>query len=225
MDYSQTHTKLRLSRDILIYLVDRHDAYLPVTPSRDGSKIWTSVANDYNRIINGLFSHKDANELNGKWRNILYHARKFGYPHPLESQKRGIAEAELIERVEKLKSSQNEITDPYFCPNKLSSQTMTKDEKDSLLQQDRIKIIEKSCRNISRPIPITKRDVKCSSKKKVSLLALELQQEKLRMLKESNKLKHSKLMIDLERAKLELEKEKYQLAISKDDARKRGLLE
>ena len=225
MDYSKTHTKLRLSRDILIYLVDRHDAYLPVTPFRDGSKIWTCVANDYNRITNGLFSNKDANELNGKWRNILYHARKFGYPHPLESQKNGITETELIERVERLKSSQDQITEPSFCQDSLSSKTLNKDEKYSPLQKDRIKIIETKNPNKSQSISFTKRVVKINPQKKGSLLELELQQEKLRMLKETNKIKHSKLLIELERAKLELEKEKYQLAISKDEARKRGLLD
>merc|ERR1711997_45986 len=84
VDYSATHSKSRLSRDMLIYLVNKHDAYLPVTSSREGSILWKAISNDYNRIGNGLFQVRDQGQLNGKWRNILYHARKFGYPHPLE---------------------------------------------------------------------------------------------------------------------------------------------
>ena len=56
------------------------------------------------------------------------------------------------------------------------------------------------------------------------MVALELQQEKLRMLRETHQLKCKRLLVDLERAELELEKGKNELAISKYEANKRGLL-
>ena len=80
-------------------------------------------------------------------------------------------------------------------------------------------------RNASQYKDERKSSSNVSNKKKGSLLTLEIQQERLRMLRETNQIKHSKLLVELERAKVELEKEKYQLAISKYEARKRGLLE
>ena len=55
------------------------------------------------------------------------------------------------------------------------------------------------------------------------MVALELQQEKLRMLRETHQLKCRRLLVDLEKAELELEKGKNELAISKYEANKRGL--
>ena len=203
---------------------------MPVNSFRDGSKVWESVAIDYNRIANGLFSYKDANQLNAKWRNILYHARKFGYPHPLESQKRSINEIELLEQVENLRSTSGtshskSINNSNSCQDSVPSQDLAKDEIDSPSSNDKIKKIKSKRKNISQSNDERKESANVSSKKKSSLLTLEIHQEKLRMLRETNQIKHSKLLVELERAKVELEKEKYQLAISKYEARKRGLLE
>ena len=96
--------------------------------------------------------------------------------------------------------------------------------KTEKLAEDQSKKIKSKRKNISQPNDERKRLASVSSKKKSSLLTLEIHQEKLRMLRETNQIKHSKLLVELERAKVELEKEKYQLAISKYEARKRGLL-
>lgn len=157
-----------------------------------------------------MFSHKDANQLNSKWRNILYHARKFGYPHPLESQKNGITEAELSKRVEILKfgpeAVKSEIvTESNSCQNSLKTKGAIK-RTNTRSNQDGNKLA-----NVSIP-------------KKKSMVALELQQEKLRMLRETHQLKCRRLLVDLEKAELELEKGKNELAISKYEANKRGLL-
>ena len=208
--------------------MERHDAYLPVTSIQDGGQAWRLVANDYNRLASGLFSHKDANQLNSKWRNILYHARKFGYPHPLESQKNGITEAELIQRVETLKfgpeAAKSEIvTDSKTCQNALTLQTAN-DKADYLPSKEWIKTKGAIKRTNTRSNRDGKRLENISIPKKKSMVALELQQEKLRMLRETHQLKCKRLLVDLERAELELEKGKNELAISKYEANKRGLL-
>ena len=208
--------------------MERHDAYLPITSIQDGGQAWRLVANDYNRIASGLFSHKDANQLNSKWRNILYHARKFGYPHPLESQKNGITESELIQRVKTVKfgpeAAKSEIvTDSNSCQNLLTSQTVN-NKADSLPPKEWIKTQGAMKKTNTRSNQDGNRLANASIPKRKSMVALELQQEKLRMLRETHQLKCKRLMVDLERAELELEKGKNELAISKYEANKRGLL-
>ena len=208
--------------------MERHDAYLPVNSIQHGGQAWRLVANDYNRIANGLFSHKDANQLNSKWRNILYHARKFGYPHPLESQNNGITEAELIQRVKTFKfgpeADKSEIvTDLNSRQNALTLQTVN-NKADSLPPKEGIKTKGVIKRTNTRSNRDGNRLANVSIPKKKSMVALELQQEKLRMLRETHQLKYKRLLVDLERAELELEKGKNELAISKYEANKRGLL-
>ena len=202
---------------------------MPVISVKDGDKAWISVANDYNRIVSGLFSHKDARQLNSKWRNILYHARKFGYPHPLESQRNDITEAELIKQVKSLKSNPENsetlvTTDSKSGIDDLNSKNMESETTDCLAPEQWIKTIQTRKRNASRLDRGGKRLEKINIRRKKAMLELELQQEKLIMLRETHQLKCRKLFIEFERAKIELEREKHELAISKFEANKRGLL-
>ena len=208
--------------------MERHDAYLPITSIQDGGQAWRLVANDYNRLASGLFSHKNANQLNNKWRNILYHARKFGYPHPLESQNNGVTEAELIKHVNALKfgpeAAKSEIvTNSNSCQKVLTSQTVN-DKADSFPPKEWIKTKGAIKRADTKSNRNGKRLANVGIPKRKSMVALELQQEKLRMLRETHQLKCKRLLVDLERAELELEKGKNELAISKYEANKRGLL-
>jgi hypothetical protein len=227
LDYSKTDAKLRLSRDILIYLVNKHDAYLPVTSIRDGNSVWKSVAEEYNRMSKGLFTYKDPNQLNGKWRNILYHARKFGYPHPLESQGgTQQQESELIGRIQEFTSS----------PRKVEFEDMP--ERNSRLTEFPVQNIKKIVASDSRQIHAnnsikrqqrntkirTKTCVNSKTKKQRYLVALEFDQEKLRLLKETHEIEKNKLLVELETAKVQLQKEKLQLLVCKNEARIQGIL-
>ena len=202
---------------------------MPVTSSREGNSIWKSVAENYNRISNGLFSCKDSSQLNGKWRNILYHARKFGYPHPLETH---IAskeyECELIKRVEKFKANPEII------------ETETKRERNMILNSLSFDNLKSSTLNTSHrlcstnvPTNTGKRTLgifkpnkisKAKIQKQTSLLALQFEQERLRLLVETNKMEQNKLSIEIEVANLQMEREKIKLTACKNEAQIKGLL-
>ena len=231
LDYSKTHTKLRLSRDILVYLVNKYDAYLPVTSSQEGNRVWQSVAEEYNHISKGLFSFKDASQLNGKWRNILYHARKFGYPHPLESQNSSqTQEVSLLKRVEEFKSSpKKEESEEMLKRNSVltslpveKSKTTTFNDLSQQSSNGANKVLPKKVHRTLRDISTAKNRAKIQKQR--SLLALQFEQERLNMLMETNEITKDKLKIDLEVAKVQLEKEKLVLALCKNEAQTKGVL-
>ena len=189
MDYSKTHTTLRLSRDILIHLVNKHDAYLPVTSLQAGNSVWKSVAEDYNRMSKGLFSYKDPNQLNGQWRNILYHARKFGYPHPLESQRGNQQqETELIRRIQEFTSTPAKVDfETMHDHNSRLNNFAIQDIKKKLTSESRQNHTNKPVKTMQSKKKIrTKTSVNSKTKKQRYLVALEFDQEKLRMLKETH---------------------------------------
>ena len=210
-------------------MVNKYDAYLPANSLREGNIVWKSVAREYNEIGKGLFSFKEANQLNGKWRNILYHARKFGYPHPLESQ---IAyqktESDLKRRVEEYMASPRIVEskaiqerNDYLKTMDFAILTRKNAAKSSFIlnKEESKKVVRKNV-HVDR---MTMRG-KAKIRKRRALGTLEFEQERLKMLKENNKIEKDRLSVELQVAKVQLEREIIQLSICKNEAQMRGVL-
>lgn len=229
LDYTRTHTRQRLSRDILIYLVNKYDAYLPANSLREGNTVWKSVAREYNEIGKGLFSFKEANQLNGKWRNILYHARKFGYPHPLESQTAyQQTESDLKRRVEEYMTSPRIVESKAIQERNdyLKTLDVTIPIRKNAAKYSFIRNTEESKKVVRKNVHVDRMTMRGKAKirRRRVLGTLEFEQERLKMLKENNKIEKDRLSVELQVAKVQLEREIIQLSICKNEAQMRGVL-
>ena len=210
-------------------MVNKYDAYLPANSLREGNTVWKSVAREYNEIGKGLFSFKEANQLNGKWRNILYHARKFGYPHPLESQTAyQQTESDLKRRVEEYVASPRMIEskaiqerNDYLKTLDFTILTNKNAAKRSFIlnKEEGKKVVRKKV-HVDR---MTMRG-KAKIRRRRALGTLEFEQERLKMLKENNKIEKDRLSVELQVAKVQLEREIIQLSLCKNEAQMRGVL-
>ena len=219
---------MRLSREILIYLVNKHDAYLPVTSSCQGNAIWRKIAEDYNRISDGLFQIKDAGQLNGKWRNILYHARKFGYPHPLEDDRiKNEGECDLIKQVEQLKEDP-EMADVGAKRKPNIIKVLPCDRLEGI--RGNIPPIDISCSDspknnktsLPKPLKPLKSELELI-KKQTALAALHYEQERYRLLLKTKAMEQDKLSIEMEVAELQLQQQKIKLSLCKNAAQSKGI--
>ena len=206
-------------------MVNKHEAYLPVTSLQEGNCVWKSVAEDYNSISKGLFSYKDPNQLNGKWRNILYHARKFGYPHPLESKTASQQqESDLARRVQELISNpENVESKPILDRDSRSEGLYMKSPKPDIIINSRKPHANIATKPQKSTMISKATSANYKTRKEISMVALEFEQEKLRQLKEKHKLEKSKLLVELETAKVQLQREKLRLLVCKNEAQVKGI--
>ena len=210
-------------------MVNKYDAYLPANSLREGNTVWKSVAREYNEIGKGLFSFKEANQLNGKWRNILYHARKFGYPHPLESQTAyQQTESDLKRRVEEYMTSPRIVESKAIQERNdyLKTLDLTIPIRKNAAKYSFIPNTEESKKVVRKNVHVDCMTMRGKAKirRRRALGKLEFEQERLKMLKENNKIEKDRLSVELQVAKVQLEREIIQLSICKNEAQKRGVL-
>lgn len=196
---------------------------------REGNTAWKSVAREYNEIGKGIFSFKEANQLNGKWRNILYHARKFGYPHPLESQTAyRQTESDLKRRVEEYMASPRIVESKAIQErnNYLKTLDITTITRKNAAKSSFILNREESKKVVRKNVHVDCMTMRGKAKihRRRALGTLEFEQERLKMLKENNKIEKDRLSVELQVAKVQLEREIIQLSICKSEAQMRGVL-
>ena len=85
-----------------------------------GREKWKNISESYNKLGEGVFESLNEDELNAKWRNILYRARILKQPDPIGDHKSLKDETELNYRIEQMKLH------PRFSAIKIGKKTSSK---------------------------------------------------------------------------------------------------